>query len=108
MADITSPQAIKFVTEQARPLADALVAFYYAARRVRDRYAAIGGASLIPNTVDVVVDGAASNGSPLATGADVNAALGLMASVLTDLEANNQAKLMTLLRIAPGDNNQVR
>ena len=109
MADISSPQAIKFCSESVRPLADDLVMFYYAARRVRDRYISIGAATLIPNeTASKVLDGADVNGKPIVTGADVNVALAVMAEVLTLLEANDSVKLQQLLKVAPGDGAQIR
>ena len=107
MADINSPKAIKFCNEMVRPLADELIRFAYNARRVKDRYTAIGGQVLIPNDASPLMDGATTSGIPEVTGADVNVALGILDGVLTALEANNKLQLIQLLKVGPGRNDPV-
>lgn len=69
MAAITNPQAIRFCNEKIRPAADRLALLDNYAAAVLAEWTAIGGVALIPNTTDVVTDGASVNGVD-ATGGD--------------------------------------
>jgi len=67
MADITNAQAVRFVNENARPLADLIESV----RRTAEQFAinvvafeAVTGGNV---NGDVVIDGAATDGRPLAT-----------------------------------------
>ncbi len=77
MADITDPQAIKFVNEQIRQLSE----------RCRNLKAEIASAStqwfgginnLFPNTADPVQDGRESEGVSRLTGADINSVMSIV------------------------------
>ena len=80
MAAITDPVAIKFANEQIRVAADLLAQLDNFAAASLTRWTALGGTALIPNTSDVLVDGASVNGTtsaggdgrPVITGAKVN------------------------------------
>ena len=69
MAAITNPQAIKFSNEKIRVAADLIAQLDNFANTVINEWNALGGAALIPNTADVINDGASINGVD-ATGGD--------------------------------------
>jgi hypothetical protein len=67
---ITSPVAIKFISEQVRTFADKLAQLDSDALDLVNWWSANGGAALVPNTVgNIVADQAAPNGVD-ATGGD--------------------------------------
>jgi len=102
MADITNAQAITFSNEQIRPAANSLAQLYYEAKRVSQQWTALGMSSLITNSVDdTMIDGAATDGRPLIDGADVNNIVNRLTEFITDMEASGNAKLNTVLAVAP-------
>lgn len=73
MANITNAQAIKFVNEQVRPLAEQARALKAQITSMTTDW--FGGINVaIPNTTDLVADGR-TDGVNLLTGADVNSAV---------------------------------
>lgn len=80
MAAITNPVAIKFANEKVRVAADLLAQVDNFAASVLNEWTALGSTALVPNTADVLVDGASVNGvdgaggdgRPVITGAKVN------------------------------------
>lgn len=99
MADITNPEAVRFCNERARTLADKAAAYFYAAQAFEDEWDATDMGTKIPNTSDVVIDGSATDGRSPITGANVNGLHGHVATMIADLEANDNAKLNILLQI---------
>lgn len=87
MPDITNPQAITFANEKIRVAANLLAQLDNFANAVVNEWNAAGGTSLIPNTADVIVDGAATDGRPVITGAKANAII----NRLTELRSTNAA-----------------
>jgi len=87
MPDITSPQAIKFSNEKIRVAADLIAQLDNFAASVLAEWTAAGGTSLIPNTSDVIADGAASDGRPIVTGAKANNII----NRLSELRSTNAA-----------------
>ena len=87
MADITSPQAIKFSNEKIRVAADLLAQLDNFAAAMINEWDAAGGSSLIPNTSDVIIDGAATDGRPVITGAKANNII----NRLSELRSTNAA-----------------
>lgn len=99
MPDITNPQAVRFCNEQARTLADAAAAYYWKAKSVLAEWNSTGMSSLLPNTSDPVIDGSATDGRTVITGANVNGLINHVQAMVADLEANSNAKLNILMRI---------
>jgi len=100
MADITSPQAVKFCNEQARRIADSYAGLYYFAKEVTDIWTAQGIGALIPNDASVIVDGSVQDGRATITGAMVNGLITNLQALISDLEANSKLKLNGLMKIA--------
>ena len=104
MAAITDPQAVKFCNEQIRAMADVYAQMYYRAKILKNIYDSQGISALIPNTADIVVDGSAQDGRAPITGAKVTGFTNALTNLITDLEANSNAKLNVLLQIAVNPN----
>jgi hypothetical protein len=100
MPAITNTQAVRFCNEQIRPLADLYAQLYFREKAVAAAWVAQGMGTLIPNTADLVSDGAATDGRAQITGAMVNTFAGLVVTMTGDVEAASNAKLNTLLQIA--------
>ncbi len=100
MADITDAQAVRFCNEQARIVADQLIQVYNNATAILAEWTAKGGTNLVPNTADMVIDGAATDGRPLVTGININNVINRLTELVADYEADNGAKLNTLLQVA--------
>jgi len=99
---ITDPQAVRFCNEKIRSAADNLAQAYNHANRVVNEWTSFGGVALIPNDAgEDVIDGSATDGRPPITGADVNNIINRLSERLTDYEAGGNAKLNTILRVAP-------
>jgi hypothetical protein len=64
MADITNAQAVRWSNERVRPLADKLVAAYYALASYQTDYAAQGIAATVAAAAngDTMLDGSAQDG----------------------------------------------
>ena len=92
MAAITNPVAIKFSDGKLRVAADLLAQCDNFANAVIAEWTALGGTSLIPNTSDILKDGAAPNGVD-STGGDGR-------PVVTGAKLNNIINRLTELRSA--------
>ena len=101
MADITNAEAIKFANERARVAADKLAQAYYFAVQVSQEWTANSMGSLIPNNVgDTLIDGSATDGRHVISGADVNNVINRLSELIADYEAGGNAKLNTILGVA--------
>lgn len=100
MADIDNPQAKKFANEKIRVAATDLAKAYYRAQQVLAEWWAMGGANLIPNTSDTIIDGAAEDGRPIITGAQANNIINRISELVADYEDSGSAKLNTILQVA--------
>lgn len=104
MAAITDPIAIAFANRNIRPIADAMASLYEACKITQLDWSAKGISSLIPNTSDVLVDGASVNGTDgtggdgrvVIAGSDVNQIMFRISELVTDYEANNKTKLLSI------------
>lgn len=67
MADITNAQAVRFVNENARPLADLMESVRRTAEQFAINVVAFEAVTSGNANGDVVIDGAATDGRPLAT-----------------------------------------
>lgn len=92
MAAITNPVAIKFCNEKIRVSADLLAQLDNFAQAVLNEWTALGTSTLIPNTTDVIVDGASVNGVD-GTGGDGR-------PVITGAKATNIINRLTAYRSA--------
>lgn len=99
---ITDPKAVRFCNEQIRPSCDKLTQFYWFIKAVKQEYLATPGlATAIPSSAsEVVADGADTDGRTQITGADVQAALTHLNTLIASLEANNAAMLNLFHKIA--------
>lgn len=99
MADITSPQAVQFCNEEIRVVADLFEQLYWSSKKLDLNWNTTYSA-LIPNTVDVIVDGAATDGRKIITGQMVNNIINRAFEFITDQEAAGNAKLNTVLQVS--------
>jgi len=101
MADITNPQAIAFANNRIRVIADLQAQLYYASKALTADWFAQGVDTVIPNNAgDTVVDGSATDGRAPITGAKVNSIITRASEYVTDMEANTNSKLNTVLAVA--------
>ena len=98
MADITDPEAVRFSNEKVRVAADRLARAYYFGKEVVSEWYAVSMASKIPNTTDVIIDGSAVDGRTTITGADVTNLITRLTELITEYEADSNAKLNTVLK----------
>ena len=97
---ITDPQAIRFCNERVRVAADKFGQLYNWCVSVQNEWAAQGIGALIPNDSSPIIDGAQTDGRPLITGADVNTLAARVTEFISLLEANTNAKLNHILKVA--------
>lgn len=72
---ITNPEAIKFVNEQVRPLAEEARAFVARIAAMQTLWFS-GVNGNVPNDTTLLADGRDADGSSRLTGADINSAVG--------------------------------
>ncbi|KKN49380.1 hypothetical protein LCGC14_0643560 [marine sediment metagenome] len=97
---ITDPQIKRFCNEQVRQAADRFGQLYNWCRAVRDEWTAQDMGTAIPNTTEVIDDGADFDGRPIITGADVHAIKDRVLELITLMEATSNEKLNEVLRVA--------
>jgi hypothetical protein len=100
MADITNTQAVRFANEKARIIANEYYKLYLMAKQILQEWNAQGLASVIPNDSSIIVDGAGTDGRPIATGAMVTNQITRAGEVITDLEGSGNAKLNTIVSLS--------
>jgi len=100
MADITNPEAVRFCNERVRVVADRLAQAYTLAKQVQAEWFANSMAELLPNDGSLVIDGSATDGRHPITGANVTNIITRCGELITDYEANTNAKLNTVLGVA--------
>jgi hypothetical protein len=101
MAEITNSEAIAFCNSRVRTAADRLANLYYVAKSVSQEWTATGlGDIIVYNNEDLVVDGSAQDGRHPISGVDVNNLITRLNEFVTDMEANSNAKLNTVLAVA--------
>ena len=99
MADITSPQFVRFANEKCRLESDAAEQLYQTCKRFQQEWVAIG-ADAIPNTTDNFADGSEADGRKRFTGAGAHALKALADAMVTWFEANATIGGVTKTRIA--------
>jgi hypothetical protein len=100
VANIVSVQAINFSNTQARRYADARAQSYLRAKAMLTFWNANTVSAVIPNTTDVLIDGAAQDGRQIITGAMVTNIITRCQEEITDFEASVNAKLNTIMALA--------
>lgn len=108
MAPITNPTAIRFTNERVRPMADLLGQTYHSAKVLIAEWQALGGATLIPKTADVIDDGADKDGRLPVTANMVNAIVDRLTDLVTDFEALGGAKLNAILKVGVNTTTKLR
>jgi len=104
MADITDSEAVRFANERVRVAANKLNAAFQFAKEVGAEWTANGGAAMIPNTSDGIVDGSATDGRHPITGIMATNIIVRLGELVTDYEADGSAKLNTILQVATNEN----
>ena len=99
MVAITNVQAVKFANEQVRIMADLMASNYYTAKSIVNSWNATSISSLITNTADNIVDGSAQDGRSPITGAQATNIITRAMEIISDYEANTNAKLNTVLAV---------
>lgn len=102
---IDNPTAVRFVSEKARVAAGLIAQAYYFARVTRDEWFANNMVAIIPVDGGDVADGAAQDGRHVVSGNSVTNVINRCIDLITDLEANNNAKLNTILSVAVNPEN---
>jgi len=100
---ITDPQAIKFCDSRIRPGSDRLAQAYAMCKQILADWNGKNLAALIPNDAGAVVQDSSVTGhdgrTPI-TGADVTAILGLCTTLVGLAEANADANLNQIVKVA--------
>jgi hypothetical protein len=101
MPNNTNPLAVTFVDGHLRPFADRLAQLYFEAKKISALYDGRNlGEAIMPSNSDPIGE-TGSDGRPVVTG---NLALGIIYRAnefVADYEANNKAKLVSVLLVAP-------
>lgn len=107
MADISNPQAVFFVNNRIRRMADHLAQAYFEAKQVKAIYTGEGIGDLLGATgSDKILDGshstaASPDGRPPITVFNVNTIMARIDEVIADYEANTNLKLNQTLLVSP-------
>jgi len=98
---IFNPQAVAFSNTRLRHGADLLAQLYFEAKRTVTAWNALQMSALITNTSDVITDGSDTSGRPVITGAQATTIVTRLIEFIADYEASSNAKLTTVLQVAP-------
>jgi predicted ATPase len=99
MAAVTDPNALRFSNTRIRVAADRIAQLYNFIVATANEFTALGMSGVFPNDSSQVLDGAATDGRPQITGADVNNIISIASSLRTTLEATSNQKLNQVLRV---------
>lgn len=100
MMAIDNSQAVKFCNERVRQAADRFAQLYWWSKIVAQEWTAQGIGALIPNDASIVIDGSATDGRSVLTGIDVNLLAARVSEFIALLEANANAKLNQIHKVA--------
>jgi len=106
---IDNTQIVKFANEEVRIVADVMLSAYRTAKTVMQDYYARPeiGSACTTGIAEDVLDGAETDGRPIITGNDVLAVITRASEIVADMEAGNNAKLNTLIRVAVNGQSRV-
>ena len=100
MADITNVQAVTFSDAYLRLRANEICQFYFEAKQTLSVYTAQSHATYITDTSDPIIDGSATDGRPIVTGAQARDLIDILTAFVADMEASTNAKLNSCLQVA--------
>lgn len=100
MANITNTQAVTFCNSQVRVAADLMSQLYFTAKAIVAFWNANGMSAIIPNTTDVIIDGAANDGRQILTGIGATAIITEAMAVIAHYEASTNAVLNQVKQVA--------
>jgi hypothetical protein len=100
MATTANAQAIAFVNNMARRYADAEAQAYNTAKALNAFWNANSVSGVVPNDATIILDGAATDGRQIVTGAQTTNVVTRCQEKIADYEANSSAKLNTILALA--------
>jgi hypothetical protein len=100
MADITNQQAVRFCNEKARAFADSLETTYETARKYKAEWDANSLGTVLTDTADVVVDGAASDGRKVLTGAKAQALYTAASQMITWFETGTPSRIERVRQVS--------
>lgn len=95
MADITNPEALKFVAEEIRPLAEKFRALKVYVDAALVKWWGGGISALVPNDSSPVADGREAEGVSRLTGVDINNLVTQLAAYQTALNAAGVADVVS-------------
>jgi hypothetical protein len=98
--NITNIQAVTFCNQQVRPMADTMAQLYFTAKSIVAFWNANSMSALIPNTTDVVIDGAATDGRQLLTAQAATAIITEAQAVIAHYEATANAVLNQVKQVS--------
>jgi len=97
---ITNPRAVSFSNEKIRTAADKLAQAYYTAKAVMQEYYAENLGELYTPLGDTIEDGSLTDGRKRITANDALLLITRCSDLVADMEANNNAKLNTVLKVS--------
>lgn len=97
---IETPEIVRFSNERLRPLCDAGQSAFRSAVHFLAEWDAKGLGDTIPNTDDVVADGADVDGRGAVTGADMHRVYAFWAGMVGSLQVGNSDDLAAINRVA--------
>lgn len=100
--EITDPYAVAFSNEKIRQGADRLAQMYYMAKAITQEWTANPqlATAIAYDNPGVIVDGSATDGRNPVTGIEANNIITRLGEFVSDMEANGNAKLNTVLGVA--------
>src|ERR1051326_2918402 len=103
MADITTPEIVRFANEKGRPEADAAGQLYQTCKRFQQEWVALlNNVGSVPNTTDQIADGSQSSaglsadGRKPMTGAQLNVLKSLADAMVTWFETGSPSRITQL------------
>src|ERR1700732_3921277 len=100
MANIVDPNAVAYSNNPIRPLSDRFMQLYWACKSASSDWTAKSLATLIPNDISPMIDGAVTDGRTQITGGDINVLLAHMNTLIADFEATSNLKRNQIGKVA--------
>lgn len=100
MATTNNPQAISFVNQKARPMADTMAQLYLTSKSIVAFWNANSVSAVVPNDSTVILDGAATDGRQIVTGQAITAIVTEAMAVISHYEASTNAVLNQIEAVA--------
>ncbi len=100
MANITNVQAVAFSEAYLRLRANEICQLYFKSKQMMNIYSAQSLSTPITDTADPIIDGSATDGRPIVTGAQARDFIDIISAFITDMEASTNSKLNSSLQVA--------